>query len=185
MILTQIEVIHNVTVDVTPQYRWLGASFLLATVYSVRPAAGVISLCRVVCRQNRGFGSILDTGITCLSWSSPQHGATPNPPPLTPDLTTVYRVSLELSLCVERSQNRHFPTTPDTWSRPFGTCICFTCWDQSFFPNLLFLRTMLFEYPSVLSRFCLFLLQTIWIKLKEILKKMKHVFGWFVAVWFR
>ena len=81
MILTQIEVIHNVTVDVTPQYRWLGASFLLATVYSVRPAAGVISLCRVVCRQNRGFGSILDTGITCLSWSSPQHGATPNPPP--------------------------------------------------------------------------------------------------------
>ena len=23
-------------------------------------------------------------------------------------------------------------TPPDTWSRPFGTCICFTCWDQSF-----------------------------------------------------
>ena len=23
-------------------------------------------------------------------------------------------------------------TTPDTWSRPFGTCICSTCWDQSF-----------------------------------------------------
>ena len=42
----------------------------------------------------------------------------------------------------------------DTWSRPFGTCICSTCWDQSF-PNLsLFYRTMLFEYPSVLSRFC-------------------------------
>ena len=24
-------------------------------------------------------------------------------------------------------------TPPDTWSRPFGTCICLTCWDQSFF----------------------------------------------------
>ena len=23
-------------------------------------------------------------------------------------------------------------TSPDTWSRPFGTCICSTCWDQSF-----------------------------------------------------
>ena len=24
-------------------------------------------------------------------------------------------------------------TPPDTWSRPFGTCICSTCWDQYFF----------------------------------------------------
>ena len=24
-------------------------------------------------------------------------------------------------------------TPPDTWSRPFGTCICSTCWTQSFF----------------------------------------------------
>ena len=24
-------------------------------------------------------------------------------------------------------------TPPDTWSRPFGTCICSTCWDQSVF----------------------------------------------------
>ena len=24
------------------------------------------------------------------------------------------------------------PTPLDTWSRPFGTCICSTCWDQSF-----------------------------------------------------
>ena len=23
-------------------------------------------------------------------------------------------------------------TPPDTWSRDFGTCICSTCWDQSF-----------------------------------------------------
>ena len=23
-------------------------------------------------------------------------------------------------------------TPPDTWSRPFGTCICSICWDQSF-----------------------------------------------------
>ena len=23
-------------------------------------------------------------------------------------------------------------TPPDTWSRPFGTCICSTCWDQTF-----------------------------------------------------
>ena len=24
-------------------------------------------------------------------------------------------------------------TPPDTWFRPFGTCICSICWDQSFF----------------------------------------------------
>ena len=24
-------------------------------------------------------------------------------------------------------------TPPDTWFRPFGTCICCSCWDQSFF----------------------------------------------------
>ena len=47
-------------------------------------------------------------------------------------------------------------TPPDTWSRPFGTCICSTCWDQSFSELVvIFLRTMLFEYPSVLSRFFL------------------------------
>ena len=36
---------------------------------------------------------------------------------------------------------------------PFGTCTCFTCWDQSFSLSLFF-WTMLFEHPSVLSRFC-------------------------------
>ena len=47
-------------------------------------------------------------------------------------------------------------TPPETWSRPFGTCICSTCWDQSFSELVvIFLRTMLIEYPSVLSWFCL------------------------------
>ena len=46
-------------------------------------------------------------------------------------------------------------TPPDTWSRPFGTCICSTCWDQILFFRIFryFFRTMLFEDPSVLSRF--------------------------------
>ena len=39
---------------------------------------------------------------------------------------------------------------------PFGTRICSTCCDQYFFPELVVIfGTMLFEYPSVLSRFCL------------------------------
>ena len=29
-------------------------------------------------------------------------------------------------------------TPPDTWSRPFATCICSTCWDQSFFRTCYF-----------------------------------------------
>ena len=37
---------------------------------------------------------------------------------------------------------------------PFGTRICSTCWDQSFSQLVVIYRTMLFEYPSVLSRFC-------------------------------
>ena len=42
--------------------------------------------------------------------------------------------------------------TPGTRSRPFGTCICSTCWDQFFFPNLsLFFRTM----PSNIPRYFL------------------------------
>ena len=97
------------------------------------------------------------------------HGHPPTrchaPPPLTPDLlTTVYRVSLELSLCVELSQNRYFPTTPDTWSRPFGTCICSTCWDQSWHnmtmdvtpPILTTGLTSIQRSWSYLSLFCCF-----------------------------
>ena len=46
-------------------------------------------------------------------------------------------------------------TPPDTWSHPFGTFICYICWDQSFSELVvIFLRTLLFEYPWVLSRFC-------------------------------
>ena len=45
-------------------------------------------------------------------------------------------------------------TPPDTWSLPFGTCICSTCWEQTFSRTCrYFFRTMLLEYPSVLSRF--------------------------------
>ena len=51
-------------------------------------------------------------------------------------------------------------TPPDTWSRPFGTCIYSTCWDQSFSELVVIYRTMLFEYPSVLSRFCINTLMT-------------------------
>ena len=39
-------------------------------------------------------------------------------------------------------------TPPDTWSRPFGTFICSTCWDQSFSELVVIFRTKLFEYPS-------------------------------------
>ena len=35
MILTQIEVIHNVTVDVTPQYRWTGGRLSSSLQYTV------------------------------------------------------------------------------------------------------------------------------------------------------
>ena len=41
---------------------------------------------------------------------------------------------------------------------PLGTFICSTCWDQSFSRTCRFFRTMLFEYPSVLSQFCFILL---------------------------
>ena len=63
-------------------------------------AAGVISLCCVVCRQNRGSGRILDTGITCLSWSSPH--TVPRPPPhltSSPQGPPVYRGAGVISLC--------------------------------------------------------------------------------------
>ena len=135
---------------------------------SVRPAAGVISLCCAVCRQNRGSGVYwIPESLICHG-----HPLTRCPPPLTPDLlTTVYRVSLEFSLFVELSQNRHFPTTPDTWSRPFGTCICSTCWDQSFFRTCYFSGLCSSNIPRYFLDFAYFLLQTIWIKLKEIKKK--------------
>ena len=52
-------------------------------------------------------------------------------------------------------------TPPDTWSRPFGNLHMFYVLRPILFPNLsLFFRTMLFEYPSVLSRFCLILRAT-------------------------
>ena len=46
-------------------------------------------------------------------------------------------------------------TPPDTWSRPFGLAYVLLV-ETNPFPNLsLFYRTMLFEYPSVFSRFYL------------------------------
>ena len=46
-------------------------------------------------------------------------------------------------------------TPPDTWSRPFWDLHIFYLLRPLFLPNLsLVFRTMLFEYPSVLSRFC-------------------------------
>ena len=47
-------------------------------------------------------------------------------------------------------------TLPEPYSSgvPFGTCICSTCWDQSFSRACSnFFRTIQFEHPSVLSRF--------------------------------
>ena len=44
----------------------------------------------------------------------------------------------------------------DTWSRPNWDLHMFYLLRQIQFPNLQFFRTMLFEYPSVLSRFCFF-----------------------------
>ena len=44
-------------------------------------------------------------------------------------------------------------TLPDTWFRPFLTCICSYSWDQ-FFPKLVIFRTFHFKYPCVHSRFC-------------------------------
>ena len=46
-------------------------------------------------------------------------------------------------------------TSPDTWSRPLGLASVLLV-ETNPFPNLsLFYQTVLFEYPSVLSRFCL------------------------------
>ena len=49
-------------------------------------------------------------------------------------------------------------TPPDTWSGPIWDLHMFDLLTPIFFPNLLFFRTMLFEHPSVLSRFCFLLL---------------------------
>ena len=62
-------------------------------------------------------------------------------------------------------------TPPDTWSRPFWTCICSTCWDQSFSKLVvIFLRTLLglwyflhfalyviFYFVSLFTSYCVFL----------------------------
>ena len=97
----------------------------------------------------RHWGSVMvDTGILCsplmnVKW----HSVTwPN------TLTTHYwsdfiqsRTLLPNSTFyrILRGFNRTFATgvtclpgmltPPDTWSRPFGICICSTCWDKSFF----------------------------------------------------
>ena len=101
----------------------------------------------------------------------PPHGAAP--PPLPSHLTS----SPQYTEC--RWSFLSCWTVPESAFSYYSGHLVPSLWDLHMFyflrpilfPNLLFLRTMLFEYLSVLSRFCLFLLQTIWIKLKEILKK--------------
>ena len=78
--MTEIEVIYNVTVDVTPQYRWLGASFLLTTVYRVSGQPLELSLFVVLYADRIGV-----LGVYWIPESLVSHGHPPNtvPPPPT------------------------------------------------------------------------------------------------------
>ena len=46
--------------------------------------------------------------------------------------TEFWVVSIEHLRRVWHADRQGTLTHPDTWSRPFGTCICSACWDQSF-----------------------------------------------------
>ena len=51
--------------------------------------------------------------------------------------TTVYRIvrGFHRTFATGVACRQGTLTPPDTWSRPFWTCIYSTCWDQSFFRN--------------------------------------------------
>ena len=68
-------------------------------------------------------------------------------------------------------------TLPDTWSRPIWDLHMFYLLRPILFSNLsLFFRTMNFEYPSVLSRFCLSF-ETLWLDLTFKLSKREFISG--------
>ena len=63
--------------------------------------------------------SIIHYTSLCLTWLLPTLTLLPN--------TCFHRASATGVACRQGTL-----TPPDTWSRPIGTCICSTCWDQSF-----------------------------------------------------
>ena len=49
-----------------------------------------------------------------------------------PNLTLLLNIGFHRASATGVACRQETLTPPDTWPRPFGTCICSTCWDQSF-----------------------------------------------------
>ena len=96
---------------------------------------------------NRHWGSfIVDTGsyqtiwyfpLTNVEWHSvtwPYIMTTPYWLDFVPN-STFYRImgGFHRTFATGVACRQGTITSPDTWSRPFGTWLCSTCWDQSFF----------------------------------------------------
>ena len=62
-----------------------------------------------------------------IQWQPPTNKTVPN--------STFYRIlsGFHRTFATGVACRQGTLTPPDTWSRPFGTCICSTCWNQSFF----------------------------------------------------
>ena len=95
---------------------------------------------------NRLWGSFMvDTGISSTIWSFPLTNdkwhsvnrpytmTTPYWSDFVPN-SNFYRILSDFhrTFATGVACRQGTLTPPDTWSRPFGTCICSTCWDQSF-----------------------------------------------------
>ena len=95
---------------------------------------------------NRHWGSFMvDTGSYQTIWSFPHtnvkwHSVTWSYTMTTPywsdfvPNSTFYRIlsGFHRTFATGVACRQETLTPQDTWSRPFGTCICSTCWDQSF-----------------------------------------------------
>ena len=112
------------------------ATFQQASPIGIRQGTLEFVIEEVLWSIRGSYQTIWSFPLTNVKWHSvtwPYTMTTPYSSDFVPNPTFYWILSgfhRTFATCVACRQGMLTP--PDTWSRPFGTCICSTCWDQSF-----------------------------------------------------
>ena len=132
----------------------------MVTVISYIFTDGMLLSFSIVTLLIRGsYQTIWSFPLTNVKWHSvtwPYTMTTPYWSDFVPN-STFYRIlsGFHRSFATGVACRHRTLTPPDTLSRPFGTCIGSTCWDQSFSELVIILPGYALRISLVLFRFCL------------------------------
>ena len=111
------------------------ATFKYASRTGIRQGTLEIIIEEVLWSIRGSYQTIWSFPLTNVKWHSVtwQYTTTPYWSDFVPN-STIYRIlsGFHRIFAMDVACRQGTLTPPDTWSRPFRTCICSTCWDQSF-----------------------------------------------------